>query len=715
MSKTLFSSSWYRISELKPRLRPHALTHRQVFRGKVWHILQDRQSGQFHRLSWVANLMLCLMDGRRTVGEIWEAVGRKTSDDPPTQDETIQLLSQLHGADLLQGDFPPDFAEMAERAEKASQRRIMQNVRNPMALRIPVFDPDRWLAATLAPAKLVFSTFGFIAWLILIAAALVAAITHWPELEADMIDRVLATENVAIIMCVYPIIKSLHELGHAYATKVWGGEVHEIGVMLLVFIPILYVDASASAAFPQKRRRIIVGAAGILVESALAAIAMFVWLHAAPGLGRSIAFNVMLVGGVSTLLFNGNPLLRFDGYYIFSDLIEIPNLGTRSNRYFIYLLQRYVLRIEDVESPATAPGEAGWLLFYAVASFSYRMLVSVGIAVFLATRFIAVGVLLAMWSLISIAVLPIFKGLRFLFTSNRLQGRRRRAIGVVAGIVAVALAALFAAPLPYSVVADGVIVFPDRSELRARTAGFVKEIEAPAGSEVVAGQPLVSLEDPTLDAQIEVIRAQLDETLQRLEAVRETDRVQAAMYADQAEHLQSRLKTFGDRKRDLTLVTDHPGRFLIAHPDDLPGRYAKRGELIGYVIAQNDPVIQILAPQSEIDLIRNPSTTVQVKLVDEIDHPLAARIRRETPAAQQDVPSLALTTRGGGDIALDPTHSQRPSALFSYFLVEIELAEPRQIHHLGSRAYVRFSFGDQPIGWRLIRSARQFFLGQFRV
>ncbi len=155
----------------------------------------------------------------------------------------------------------------------------------------------------------------------------VLAVLHWPELTSDVTDRVLATENVALIMCVYPIVKSLHELGHAYATKVWGGEVHEVGVMLLVFIPVLYVDASASAAFRQKHRRIVVGAAGIMVEMALAAIALIVWIYAAPGLGRTVAFNVILIGGVSTLLFNGNPLLRFDGYYIFSDLIEIPNLA----------------------------------------------------------------------------------------------------------------------------------------------------------------------------------------------------------------------------------------------------------------------------------------------------------------------------------------------------------------------------------------------------
>src|ERR1700761_655062 len=165
MSKSLFSSNWYRVSELKPRLRAHTAVHRQVFRGKIWYILQDHQTGRFHRLSPIANLMLCLMDGRRTMRDIWETAGSKSKDDPPTQDETIHLLAQLHNADLLQGEIPPDFSEMAERSEKHNQRQLMQRLRSPLALRIPLFDPDKILEATLPLVRPLFTVFGFLAWL----------------------------------------------------------------------------------------------------------------------------------------------------------------------------------------------------------------------------------------------------------------------------------------------------------------------------------------------------------------------------------------------------------------------------------------------------------------------------------------------------------------------------------------------------------------------
>jgi putative peptide zinc metalloprotease protein len=715
MEKSLFSSSWYRVADLKPRVRSHTAVHRQVFRGKIWYILQDHQTGRFHRLSPIANLMLCLMDGRRTMRDIWEAAGRKSKDDPPTQDETIHLLAQLHGADLLQGEIPPDFQEMAERSEKAVQRRLMQRLRNPLALRLPLFDPD-WLLDMAAPlVRPLFSIYGFLGWLALVLTGVTLAVLHWPELTSDVADRVLATENVALIMCVYPIVKSLHELGHAFATKVWGGEVHEVGIMLLVFIPVLYVDASASAAFRQKHRRVIVGAAGIIVEMALAAIAVMVWIHASPGLGRTVAFNIILIGGVSTLLFNGNPLLRFDGYYILSDLIEIPNLGTRGNSYLLYLAQKYLFKIDSLETPVASAGEEKWLIIYAVLSFCYRLVVSIGIALFLSVRMPAIGIVMAIWAIGVIAVWPVIKGIKFLATSPRLRGQRRHAFAVVGGILAAAAIFLFVIPLPYATVAEGVIIVPDQAEVRAKTEGFVTAVSAAPGATVTPGQTLIKLADPTLDAQVAVITAQLDETHQRLDAVRQIDRVQAEMFADQATHLADKLATFQKRRRDLTVASDQPGRFVLADAGDLPGRYFKRGELIGYVISNINPVVRAVVPQSDVDLIHRRATTVEARLIEDPATSIPARILRETPAAQQDIPSLALTTRGGGSIALDPSKTQHPQALFSLFQLDIQLLDPVPMRTQGSRVYVRFAHGAEPVAWRMLRSVRQFFLGQFRV
>ena len=154
-------------------------------------------------------------------------------------------------------------------------------------------------------------------------AVLLAAI-HWHDLTEDFMDRVLVPHNLLLLWLVFPVLKTLHEFGHAFATKVYGGEVHEMGVLLLVFTPCPYVDASAASAFRTKWHRIIVGAAGMIVELFLASLALFVWLNVEPGVVRAVTYNVMVIAGISTVLFNGNPLLRYDGYYIFADYLEIP-------------------------------------------------------------------------------------------------------------------------------------------------------------------------------------------------------------------------------------------------------------------------------------------------------------------------------------------------------------------------------------------------------
>ena len=173
------------------------------------------------------------------------------------------------------------------------------------------------------------------------------------------------------------MIKALHELGHASATKAGGGEVHDVGIILLVLLPVPYVEASAATVFKSKYRRAVVGAAGIAVELFVAAIAFYMWLLIEPGLLRAILFNVMLIASVSTLLFNGNPLLRYDAYYILADLIEIPNLAARSTRYWGYLIERYILGVRDAEAPEASRAEKAWFLFYGFASTLYRIFVTI--------------------------------------------------------------------------------------------------------------------------------------------------------------------------------------------------------------------------------------------------------------------------------------------------------------------------------------------------
>ncbi|MEQ9125150.1 MAG: peptidase M50, partial [Alphaproteobacteria bacterium] len=618
MADSLFSQSWYRVADLKPRLRSHAQMHRMRFRGQVWHVLQDHQNSQFHRISPAAHLMISLMNGRRTMAEIWSLVGERAGANQPTQDESIQLLAQLHRADLLDGGIAPDMEELAYRSGVQQRRNLLLKIRNPLALRLPLLDPDRFLDATMPLVRPAFSAIGFAVWLCLVCFGGVLAALNWPELTSNLADRVLSAENILLMLLVYPAVKSLHELGHAYATKRWGGEVHEIGLMFLVLIPVPYVDASASSAFREKRRRAIVGGAGIMVEMALAAAAMIVWANVEPGIVSAVAFNVMLIGGVSTVFFNGNPLLRFDGYYVLCDLVEIPNLGTRANRHVFYLIERRLFGVTGLESPATAPGERGWFVCYALAATVYRLFIVVAIALFVAEALPVAGVVLAVWALANMFVFPLAKGVRHMATAPRLRGRRRRAFavsGVAAGLV---LVALLGVPAPYATVVEGVVWAPDEAAVRARADGVVAAFLHAPNESVSTAEPLALLEDPTIAPTLRRDAARLEELRLRLDAARMTDLVQAAVLREQIRIAEADLAKTREVQAALTLRSERTGAFIVPDAGAMIGRFMRKGELFGYVWDGVDPIVRVVVPQTEIDLVRSSTFRVDVRFADRV-------------------------------------------------------------------------------------------------
>ncbi len=715
MDTSLHSPSWYRVAHLKPRLRSHARIHRHHFRGQLWYVLHDRTSGRFVRFSPSAYLVISLMNGHRSVQEIWDIACARLGDDVLTQDETIRLLAQLHQSDVLHGDVPPDLAEMSERAAKQRRRKLAMSFMNPMALRIPLFDPDEFLTATLPLARIFLSWFGALVFLGVVGYALMLAGVHWPELTENITDRVLSAENLLVLLVAYPFVKALHELGHGYAVKKWGGEVHEIGLMFLVFMPVPYVDASAAAAFHEKWRRALVGAMGIVVELFLAALALFVWINAEEGLVRAIAFNVMLIGGVSTLFFNGNPLLRFDGYYVLSDLLEIPNLAARANRYIGYLMQRYLFGVHDAQSPATARGEPFWLFLYAVASFCYRMFIVTVIVLFVATKFFVIGVILAIWAAVLMLVVPLSKQIWFLLTSPVLRRTRGRAFAICASAVAAVVLALLLVPVPYRTVAEGVVWARGEAAVHARAEGIVAEVLAPSNSRVSPGEPLIQMHDPLLEARVRVLQARVTELRRRYSATDLTDPAEAKIIREQLHHAEADLALAHKRRRDLLVRSPADGRFILPRAADLPGSYLRKGEVIGYVAQLEDPVIRVIVPEDAADLVRQQTRGVDLRFADSMDATLPAVVEREVPTISDTLPNMALSTMGGGDVAVDPTDPQQMKVLAKLLHLELRLRSPRPVEAMGGRVYVRFDHGEEPLARRIYRNVRQLFLKQFNV
>jgi putative peptide zinc metalloprotease protein len=715
VSDALLSPSWYRVAGLKPRIRAHAEIHRHAYRGRVWFVLQDHAAGRSHRFSPAAHHFIGLMDGERTVQQLWDATCARLGDAAPTQEEVIRLLGQLHAADALLCDVPPDGMEVFRRHQRHERMEWRRRLWTPLAIRIPILDPDRFLERTLPWVAPLLAPLGFLLWLAVVGTGAVLAAAHWTDLTEDIVDRVLAPQNLLLLWLVYPVVKALHELGHAYATKKWGGEVHEIGIMLLVLTPVPYVDASAAWGFRDKGRRVVVGAAGIAVELFLGALALFVWLAVEPGAVSSVAYNVMLISGISTLLFNGNPLLRFDGYYVLADAIEIPNLGTRANKYLGYLYQRYLCGVADAENPAETPGERAWMVLYGIAAFLYRVFILFVIIVFIAGKFFLVGVLLALWALATQVLVPLGKNLSFLATSPMLRRQRGRVMSTSLLVAVAVLALVFVAPAPSWTRAQGVIWVPEESQVRADTDGFVARLLAAPGAQVVRGQPLVEAQDPFLRTRVAVLQAQLKELAAQYDALILQDRVQAAMVREEMAAVAANLERSRQREAELVMRSPGDGRFVAPGADDLPGRFVSKGQLVAYVIAPKDLSARVAVAQDAIALVRERTRSVEIMPAAWGAEPLPARIRREVPGASRQLPTPALGAAGGGPFAVDPRDEQGVRTLERVFQLELALPPEVREAYLGARVYVRFDHGFEPVGFQAWRALRQLLLRLFDV
>ena len=715
MDKSIFSAHWYRVAELKARLRGHARIHRYHFRGKLWYMLQDRTSGRYHRFTPATYLVISLFDGERTVQEIWDMACEQLGDDVLTQDEMLQLLAQLHACNVLYGDVPPDLDEMSDKASKQQRRKLVMSLINPLAIRVPVLDPEEFLNATFPIVRPIFSWLGAFSFIVIVSYAIMLAGVHWSELTENIADRVFAAESQLLLLLTYPFVKILHELGHGYAIKKWGGEVHEIGFMFLVFMPVPYIDASDVSSFHEKWQRALVSAAGILVELLLAAIAMLIWVNAEEGLVRAFAFNVMLIGGVSTVLFNGNPLLRFDGYYVLSDLIEIPNLGQRANQYLGYLIQRYLFSVEGLDSPVTTSGEAWWLFWYSSLSFIYRGFIVVSIVSFVATKFFFIGIMMAMWAVVLMVIVPLIKQLMFLFVSPVLYRQRGRAISVSVVIIGAILGGLLLIPVPYATVTEGVVWTSDDAVVYVGTEGFVSELLVQPNSKVGVGDVLLRLEDPLLAAEKKILEERRNELQLRYATEYIDDPVEAKIVSEQLRHAQADLELTQNRIENLYVKSQANGRFVLSRASDLLGKFLRKGEVIGYIIQSRNQVIRVVVNEDQADLVRTRVEKVEIKLAEDIGKSLPASIMREVPALSNTLPSIALSTVGGGDIMMSPSANNEMLALTNLLHLELRLDSPLESVNLGERVYVRFSHGMEPLAARIYRTVRQVFLRQFNV
>ena len=715
--QALLSEHWHALRHLRPRLREGVQPLHRRLRRRAWVLLSDPVGQRFHRTTPEVWRVIALCDGHRTLDQVWDAACAQADDSGASisQHELVQLISALHSNDLLQTQVSPDASEVFERFERQRRARLKQNWLNVMSLRLPLFHPDAWFDRQTALARAVFSTPVALLWLALVLPAGVLAAQHWAALTENLSDRVLSASNLALLWFVYPTVKAVHEWAHGLAVKAHGGAVREVGLLFIVFTPVPYVDATSSYRFASKWARAQVAAAGIAAELALGAVALLVWLAAEPGLTTALAYNVVLIAGVSTVLVNGNPLMRYDGYFIATDLLELPNLAQRAQAYWVYLADRWLFGARDAKAPLAAQGERAILAVYGAAAPAYRLLITVGLIWFVAREYLLIGALMAAIAAWQALALPVWKAWRHLDAGGSLARRRRPAKRRALLLLGAVLAVLTLLPLPFYSVHHGVVWLPDEALVRTDAAGQVVAVQAAAGQQVAAGAPLLQLDNLALQAELSSAAAQLAQTEAKLRQAAVAEPAKAIALKGELAARQARFDQAQARVAALQLLAGLAGTWVPAAATELTGRAVKRGELLGYLVAGPTDRVRVAVTQEDADLVKTGLQAVQVRALAWPGGTQGAQVRREVPGGGQALVSAALGSAAGGEIAVDPAQPAGTHSLRRVFDIELQLARPAPGAVFGDKVWVRFELGATPLAQQWLLRLRQAFLSRLNV
>lgn len=701
---------WNHVANLRPQLQKHVAAHSQEFRGSRWYILSDAARGRHLRFNETAYAFVGRLDGEQTVEEIYQTTSTAMGEFAPTREDILSIMGQLFHIDVLLSGMPADVEQLFKSSELEKNNNRIKRFLNPLALRFPLIDPDKFLNRTITKVRSLYSLTGALLWMLIVGFATILLTVHYQELTSTLKQDIFAPQNIILTLMLFPVMKLFHEFAHAFTVKTWGGEVHEMGITLLVLIPVPYVDASAAWAFREKYKRVLVGASGMIVELFFAAIAFIIWTMVQPGVIKDAALSAFLIGSVSTLLFNANPLLKFDGYYILQDIIEIPNLYSRAGKYNLYLFRKYLLGEKSLASPATHPTERKWFIVYGVLAWFYRVFISLTIAMFLAGKYFVIGIALATWSLVLMFFLPLYRGIKYLITDPAITAIRPQAIGRTVALVSVITCVASLIPFSLYTNAEGIVWVPEQAQIYAETDGFIEHVMIKPGTQVQFGTDVLRIRNPEFHTRNEVLEARHRELSARLTSERFDDPIKADQTKEELFTLEADIAALQIQRDGQTLTAASDGMFVLPEEQNLIGRYVKKGDPIAYIVNPDDLVVQLVVPQASVGLFSRAVTNVQVRLADNPGKNLPAEILRQTPAGSNSLPSRALGAIGGGDIAVVGGDSNGTTTAEKVFQIDLALPSNSKVAGLGTRAFVRINHGREILAQQWLRHFQQLLL-----
>lgn len=655
---------------------------RHIFQGEPSYIVRDPVSFQTNRLEPDEYEVFVALDGKRTLAEIHDSLKHKGIE----EEEFYDFILSMHRSGMLALPVSDDEALYQRFSRRMAQAR-KSLMMSWLFFRVPLINPDAFLDRTVHYVRPLFTRWFFCIWLAMLAGFLTLVAIHRKELAEPLLGM-LDTGTLPALWALLVLLKVLHEFGHAYACKVFGGKVPEMGAFFIAFTPCAYVDASAAWGFPSRTSRLIVNLGGMYFESFAAMAALAVWLMTDPSPVNELAYQVLVLASLVTVLFNLNPLARFDGYYVASDLMGIPNLRARSTQQLANVANRLFLGIRSSPLPFR-PGVRFGLGLFGIASSIYRAVLVLSISALVATKFVVVGLGIAILFVAMTLFGWVTKLSRHLWFSPVTAPKRGRAIAVSVLVFAGIPAVIALVPVSRPAVAEGALQRERHSIIRAETPGFVHELEARQGDAVARGATLVRLENPDVTAALAEASALLEET--RLNISRELagNPVLAHEHRERLAADLAAVNAAQQRLDELTLEAPFAGVVTRCEHTDAQGRFLAPGDPI-LELQAGDWIAEVFAPSKVIagaDL--RPGDTVPCRFPASPGRVVHATILEIAEAGTNKIEHQSLTNAGGGKIPVDARSGE---TIEPYFRITLSLGEmsDRRVAD-GMTVHVRFA------------------------
>jgi putative peptide zinc metalloprotease protein len=686
------------------------------FGGRPVRVLIDRARSRFFRIGEAEFVFLSLLDGQTTFAAALGKTAAVMRDQALDEHQAATFCGWLVQSGLATTQQTRGTHRLVAETEDAEKRRA-RAYWGLLYQRIPLFRPGPWLEKWELLTHFFFHPLMAIGWVLLVGTGCLTVFTHWDEFTGGA-ERIVARDNWLWLAAAWFLLKAWHELGHAFASQRCGSHVRECGLAVILFAPMPYVDVSSSSFLASKWHRILIAASGLLFELPVAAIAALAWNSLEPGLARQNALNLVYAAGFTTLVFNANPLMKFDAYYMLSDFLEIPNLAKRGSAAVQQILGRMLLGA--VDSPAAFPEDRPIIVaVYGVAASVWRVIVTCGLILAADAMFYGSGTPLAWLAAIAWIALPLWRTVRSAWSRPKAD---RPALGRVAASALFVLCTLWIAlahaPWSGRVSVVAVVDHYPRTEVRAAVAGFVDDIAVEAGDWVEAGEPIARLSNDEL--RNEHLHAALE--VRRSEA--RSDRYLAAKEIAAWQVEQETLLALRKRERELAeqvgaldVISPTAGRVLGDTPRRLIGSYLRAGELLTIVGSSSRKEILAQVGQRDLDAFqRMVGQEVSVHVAGDGLRRFSGRIVEVAPKAQRRLVHPALGAHCGGDLdvrevshpaneARVASHAESYELASPHFLVRIELPPHEQERHgVGQIAGVSLPSKPQFLGERIWRT-----------